>query len=292
MAGIALAQLVMHATWCRNEPEGERLVMQYADLGGADLRGADLRGVNLRNANLRGADLRGADLRGVNLRNADLRGADLRGADLRGVNLRGADLRGANLRGADLRGADLRGADLRDANLRGVNLRGVNLRGADLRGTDLRDANLRDANLRDANLRGTDLGGTDLGGTDLGGANLRGTGLAMSAPANGDVAGFATDLDRPGNVIGYRTRTALFNGARRYEDGNQYGVTMFSVTDTECHPGLHVFPSVSALRTWLRGEAKDYADAEIIAVSLTASWTHHACSKWRTRMFRVLGRAE
>ena len=99
-----------HSKWLRNEKDGERANLSYADLRNADLINADLINAYLKNAYLRNADLRNADLR-----NADLRNADLRNANLRNANLRGANLRGANLSDADLRGANLRGVNLSDA---------------------------------------------------------------------------------------------------------------------------------------------------------------------------------
>ncbi|MBV8886786.1 MAG: pentapeptide repeat-containing protein [Chroococcidiopsidaceae cyanobacterium CP_BM_RX_35] len=82
----------------RKDPEGNRIVLNFANLRKAHLLGADL-----REAHLLGADLSGADLLG-----ADLSGAHLLGADLSGVHLLGAILRETDLSGADLSGADLR----------------------------------------------------------------------------------------------------------------------------------------------------------------------------------------
>ena len=165
--------LEKHFLWLREDPNGERANLSWADLYGADLSMANLRGANLRGANLRGADLYGADLYGANLR-----GADLRKADLYGANLRGADLRGADLSMANLRGANLRGADLSMANLRGANLRGANLYGA-----NLSEANLYGANLSEANLYGANFCGADL-------HESKGVNYPMTCPEKGSFIGF------------------------------------------------------------------------------------------------------
>ena len=127
---ITPEQLVLHAKWVNNEPDGVRLQAQNANLRGADLSGADLSGADLSGANLRGADLSGANLRGADLSGANLRGANLSHADLIGANLRGANLIGANLLDANLIGANLIDANLLGANLIGANLLGANLIGA------------------------------------------------------------------------------------------------------------------------------------------------------------------
>ena len=77
-----------HGKWLRNEENGERANLSYADLRSADLRSADLRYADLSSADLSYADLRSADLS-----YADLRSADLSSADLSSANLRSADLR-------------------------------------------------------------------------------------------------------------------------------------------------------------------------------------------------------
>lgn len=64
--------LRLHKLWLKNETNGVRLDLQFANLQGADLQGADLQGADLQDA-----DLRGANLRNVNLRNVNLQGANL-----------------------------------------------------------------------------------------------------------------------------------------------------------------------------------------------------------------------
>ena len=52
------AVLEQHKLWLKSEgEEGQRAILNDADLRDADLRGADLRGADLRGADLRGADL-------------------------------------------------------------------------------------------------------------------------------------------------------------------------------------------------------------------------------------------
>ena len=96
-----------HKLWLRNEKDGEKANLSWADLSGANLSGANLSGADLSWADQRGANLREADLSGANLREANLREADLSGANLSGADLSWADLSGANLSGADLSWADL-----------------------------------------------------------------------------------------------------------------------------------------------------------------------------------------
>ena len=58
-----LETIVMNHKLWRNHEGGERVNLQYADLGKADLRNADLRNAYLQYADLRNADLQYADLR-------------------------------------------------------------------------------------------------------------------------------------------------------------------------------------------------------------------------------------
>ena len=127
--------LEKHSLWLREDPNGER-----ANLSWADLYGADLRRANLCRADFSGADLSKADLSGAILRKADFSGTNLRKADLSGTNLRGA-----NLCGADLREADLRWADLSESILCRANLNGANLSGSNLSGSNLSRANLHES---------------------------------------------------------------------------------------------------------------------------------------------------
>ena len=207
-------------------------------------------------------------------------------ANLSGADLRGADLRGANLHRANLSGADLRGADLRRANLHRANLSGADLRGVDLRGVDLYGANPSGADLRGADLRGVDLYGADLYGADLHRANLRETCLDPTNKANGNVAGFeqCTGSDGADCIIGYRSRSTPDIG--QYLDGRTYGADFFSTSNTECHPGLYLWPTLEQATGWSGN------GVEIIKVLAHPEHTHKAGTKWRTRWFQVIGRVE
>jgi hypothetical protein len=66
-----------HGKWIRNEENGERANLSYADLRYADLSSANLRYADLSYANLRYADLSYADLRYANLSSANLSSANL-----------------------------------------------------------------------------------------------------------------------------------------------------------------------------------------------------------------------
>ena len=169
-----------------------------------------------------------------------------------------ADLRGADLRGADLREANLSQANLREADLRGANLREANLRWANLRGADLRGANLRWANLYAANVTDTVLDPT-------------------CTPSGADHS-----FTRQGEyVIGYRTRQA--GHIHQYHDGRIYAADWFSTCgETECHPGLYLWPTFEAARTFS-------PTAELIRVHTYPADVHKAGTKWRCRWFRVLG---
>ena len=222
-----------------------------------DAHAAWLRNGSEKRADLGGANLREANLRRANLRRANLGGANLRRANLGGANLREADLNWADLGGANLRRANLRRANLRRANLGGANLREANLRRADLCGADLGRANLREADLRWANLCG---------------ANLGGTCLDPAGKSNGDVATFARD---GGLVVGYRTANSPVVGGAGYESGKTYTAPVFSVADTECHPGLYLAPTIYSVerpgpyvKVWARPED-----------------VHKAGTKWRAREF-------
>ena len=206
---------------------------------------------DFRGANLSGADLSGADLREADLCEAGLREANLSMADLRGANLSVADLSRTNLSGADLRGADLREADLRRANLSGADLSRANLSGADLIGADLREANLCETCLR------------------------------VDAVPNGQVDGFKPDKDMPGWILGYRTRDTSAAG-RTLGDGRIYGCEVFSVADTECHPGWYLWPSVAQSRVFS-------GSVELVCVRTRPESVHRTGTKWRTREIWVIG---
>ena len=166
-----------------------------------------------------------------------------------------ADLRGANLCGANLYGANLRGA-----NLRGANLGGANLGGADLRGADLCDADLYGANLCDADLYGTV--------------------LDPDAAPNGEADEFTRDGEC---VIGYRTRQA--GHIDKYRDGRFYSADWFSIADTECHPGLYLWPT-------LKDAIGFSGEVPMIRVRTRPECIHKAGTKYRCQWFEVLGDAK
>jgi hypothetical protein len=167
------------------------------------------------------------------------------------ANLRGADLRDAVLCGADLRGADLCDADLCDADLCGTGLCGANLRRADLRGADLCGANLREA-------------------------NLRGTCLDPNNTPNGADDSFVRDDEY---VIGYRTEKA--GHIDQYRVGRFYSADWFSTADTECHPGLYLWPTLDA--------AYGYSGSvPMIRVRTRPECVHKAGTKYRCQWFEVL----
>ena len=236
-----------HAAWLRGEG-GSR-----ANLSRANLSWADLRGANLREANLSGANLSGANLSGADLSRADLSGADLSGANLSEANLSGANLSGANLRGAGLSGADLSGAGLSGAGLSGADLSRAYLRWADLGRADLSEASLS--------------------GTCLDPAN---------APSGADGSFRKTSH---GRVLGYRTQRSTHAGSAEYMPGESYTAPVFSTCDTDCHPGLYLWPTLEQAQEW----AECYSADGIIKVSAKAVDVHSAGDKWRCKAFRVLG---
>ena len=287
------AVLDKHALWLRDEPGGARANLAGANLTDAnlthvylaDVNLADailthvyLADVNLADANLTGAKLTFAKLTHVNLADANLTHANLACADLTGVNLTHANLAGANLTDAHLTGADLTGADLACANLARADLTRANLTDASLTGANLTGADLTRANLTDASLTGANLTGASLTGANLTGADLTSTVLDPCASPNGDAADFEQDGEY---IIGYRTRRA--GHTDKYRDGRFYSADWFSVCEhTECHPGLYLWPSLEAARTWS-------PSVEIIRVRTRPGEVHHVRSKWRCRWFEVLG---
>ena len=170
---------------------------------------------------------------------------------------------------ANLYGADLSGASLSGANLSGANLYRADLYRADLYRADLYRADLTEANLTEANLSGAHLIE----------ANLSGTCLDPSASPNGGVGGFEFDGEF---VIGYRTRSA--GHIDIYRDKRFYSADWFSVSDTECHPGLYLWPTIELARNYS-------GDEELIRVRTRPCEVHKAGSKWRCRWFEVIGSA-
>jgi uncharacterized protein YjbI with pentapeptide repeats len=246
--------LEKHALWLKNDPNGER-----ADLRCANLRGIIFRGANLSGANLSGASLRDADLVYTNLRN---------------TNLVYTNLRNANLSCANLSGSYLIDADLSASNLSSANLSGANLSGANLLNTILTGANLIDADLQCTDLRGADFPGANLKNTCLDPANI---------PNQKNIELFESS---DGKVIGYRTRRSNCCGGTNYEDGKSYSAPVFSTGNTECHPGLYMFPTLARLEKYI----KSYRlTGEKIKVLIDPKDIHRVGDKWRCRAFTVIG---
>jgi hypothetical protein len=189
-------------------------------------------------------------------------------ANLWGTCLKGANLSGASLQEANLWGANLYKVNLQEANLQGANLQEANLQGANLQEANLREANLRGANLREANLRGANLLGTCLDPANI--PNMKGI----------------DQFERVGDsYIGYRTRKSVFVGGTVYEDGESYTAPVFSTSETECHPGLYLFPTYDALAEYMA--CNDFIQYDPIRVMTSA--VHGWDGKWRCREFTVIG---
>ena len=143
--------------------------------------------------------------------------------------------------------------------------------GADLSGADLSGANLSWADLSEA----------DLYGTNLYGADLSDTVLQPGLPTNKHGEFEAVN----GECVGYRTRTSPHCGDMVYEDGKEYGATVFSVCPlTACHPGLYVYLKAETVTA-------RYPRAEVIEVRFQRNDLHAASGKYRVRRFRVTGKA-
>jgi len=153
---------------------------------------------------------------------------------------------------------------------------------AHLSGADLSDAYLSGADLRDADLRGADLSGADLRDADLKRAKRSKTVLDPTITPNGDVAGFA----RKGRfVFGYRSaNSCCMNETFEYVVGKRYVASVFSVADTECHPGLYLFPTLEAAQEF----GKDRTVPGYIKCRALASHGHRAGNKWRFKAFTVV----
>jgi hypothetical protein len=259
----------------KESPMNAEEVLDLYNRGVRDFIRARLVGVKLRGANLRYANFSSADLSC-----ADLVGAHLEGAKFITANLEGVDFENANLRHAHLRYATLLGANLRNVNLEHGSLRNARLDDADLRGVNLSNATLRYASLRGADLMGANFRGNNLIGIDLSKANLCGTVLDPMAIPNGQADKFER-LD--GWCVGYRTKDSPFIGSNVYKVGEWYQAPIFSVCETECHPGLYVFPK--------KGNVWEYTNFDIghgtIKVLFKDYDCHKAGDKYRVREFLV-----
>ena len=238
--------LEKHKLWLQCEVGGER-----ADLSWANLTGASLTGANLTEANLTEA----------NLTEANLTEADLTRANLTGANLTEADLTEANLTRADLTRADLMEANLTRADLTGASLTGANLTEANLTGADLMEADLTEADLTRASLTG---------------ANLMGTCLDSDNRPTGADDSFEI---QNGYAIGYRTETA--GHVDKYRVGRSYSADFFSTSETECHPGLYLWPTLEQANVF-------NGAVPMIKVRTRPEAIHKAGKKYRCQWFEVL----
>ena len=116
------------------------------------------------------------------------------------------------------------------------------------------------ADLRWANLRWADLRGADLADTCL----------DPNANPNGDSTEFMRDGDF---VVGYRTAISPIMGGEGYVAGKTYEATVFSVAETECHPGLYLCPTPIGLEG---AKLKVWAKPDEI---------HRAGTNWRCKKF-------
>jgi hypothetical protein len=141
-------------------------------------------------------------------------------------------------------------------------------------------ADLYGANLSRANLSGADLSWANLSRANLYGAKVSETHLDPERAPNAEVSEFE---QQDGYVIGYRTRNA--GHIDKYRDGRVYSADWFSTADTECHPGLYLWPSLK--------HAQNYSGpVEFIRVRTKPADVHKAGGKWRCRWFEVIGEAK
>jgi hypothetical protein len=133
----------------------------------------------------------------------------------------------------------------------------------------LSEANLSGANLRKADLREANFYCT----------NLSETCLDPKASPNQRGLEVFEKLSN-GRCVGYRTRKAGHIDC--YRDNRYYSADIFSVSDTECHPGLYLWP--------LFADARNHSPhEEIIRVETEPSEIHQAGTKWRCRWFYIVG---
>lgn len=125
---------------------------------------------------------------------------------------------------------------------------------------------------------------------DLSGAYLSDTCLDPMHAANADVTGYEIQTTRNGETwcVGYRTGRSVCVGSTAYEPGTIHEAPVFSVADTDCYPGLYVFPTPEAVREW--GKRNNINYPEIVRVWFRAVDCHRAGDKWRVRWFVVAGK--
>ena len=165
----------------------------------------------------------------------------------------------------------------------------ANLYEADLYKADLRGADLYGANLYEADLRGASLYEADLSLANLTGTCLDPTAQLPSLDLEDDANAFAANVKATENdpefLYGWRTAKSAHcttNGVYvTYEPGCEYKAPWFSVSDTECHPGLYFAPSVK----WL--EENGYSGPFVMVKALKTE-TFKAGEKYRCKRFWVL----
>ena len=174
------------------------------------------------------------------------------------------------------------GESLAGATLRHADLSGAVLRHATLRHADLSDADLSYADLRHAALSAADLSGAALGYAAFSGADLSGTCLDPLALPSGAGQAFARLRCRDGTqwCVGYRTRHSpcCDAGHDGYRDGQWYEAPVFSISSTECHPGLYVCE-----------RPEDCPGGARIKVLFRGWEAHRVGHKWRVRSLLAWG---
>ena len=176
-------------------------------------------------------------------------------------------------------GDTLVGANLQEANLEYASLYNANLQHANLQHANLENARLQYANLQYANLEYTNLEKTNLHK-----AILTGTCLDSNAPipeiSDEDIK--AAGLTIRGKwVYGYRTSSSQHCGKTIYLKGKTYRAPVFSVSPTECHPGIYLDG-----KDWLYYH--QYPMANLVRCRTLRSNLHRAGSKWRTKELEIV----
>lgn len=189
------------------------------------------------------------------------------------------DFQWVNLQGADLEGAKLSGANLSGANLSGAYLGWAKLREAELYGADLSGADLRGANLERANLQWAKLYQTRLSWTKLNGATLNDTVLERNKKTNKKTDGFEK-IDNGEWLIGYRTKRSHHMKTLPYKTGDHRVAPVFSVCQTECHPGIYVCPTIA--------QVLQRFGSDVVKVMFRPRDLHRAGDKYRVRSLIVL----
>jgi len=157
-------------------------------------------------------------------------------------------------------------------------LSGADLFRANLSGADLSRAHLFRANLSGADLSRADLSGADLSRADLSGADLSDTVLDPNNEPN-MIDHEMFEVHENDILLGYRTKNSpILNNDRIYTVGEKYSAPYFSTCETECHPGLYVYPKMGMI---------EYLPP-FIKVVFDKNDLHKAGYKWRVKSFTVI----